>query len=356
MITEQIIDNSFVKKYLTKIFPSSIVLNLEDEIIAVSKEIKQIFYYNEKSLKGKDIYYLFGIDKANFERQKKDLLIKGYTRPKVYIGKNKLNKQVTFDVSGFNLGILSDFNSYIVLIIRDLNKLKNYQQQLENKVSDFNTLVYRTYHDLKGPIATIKGLTNISHFEKEPENLKGLINLIDDTNEVLHKRITNISSFVQMSESPTLDTDELEMNEIRIKLIEMIKSAFKGRGIEFCMNTDINRKIIYGTEKLLKILNSILNAARGFEVKDDSPTINLYVSNHHQTIQLNFHFSGFHCDSDLKDHILLNDTTIADSIINDEILRFYILKNTLLKVSGFYNFNFPDHDQIELEVLLPIEW
>ena len=60
---------------------------------------------------------------------------------------------------------------------------------IENAQSNLETFIYRSSHNLQGPIRSIMGLYNISTIENDPEKLKGLIELANKSAQQLDKEL-----------------------------------------------------------------------------------------------------------------------------------------------------------------------
>jgi len=156
-----------------------------------------------------------------------------------------------------NLTVREALNSYIQdkQIIEQAENLKNANIELIKINKELDTFLYKSSHDLKGPVTTLKGLCNLgllekdlSYFEKEKPILDSMV--------VLLRKIMLVSQFRNMEvETTTLDLEKLIINSL-----ESIKKTIDVSDIEIKLNIDAN-SLDSDLEVISNILyNIILNA------------------------------------------------------------------------------------------------
>jgi len=92
-------------------------------------------------------------------------------------------------LSGFYLGLISDINGYIILKIKAKDDSSIPKAELFTKKRELDTFIYRAAHDLRGPLATIKGLVNLLKIRKTDIEVDKLTNLIEVHAEKLDDRL-----------------------------------------------------------------------------------------------------------------------------------------------------------------------
>lgn len=76
--------------------------------------------------------------------------------------------------------------NYLILMHKRINT-KN--KVIENAQLNLETFIYRSSHNLQGPIRSIMGLYNVSRFEQDPEKLKALIELTNESAKLLDEEL-----------------------------------------------------------------------------------------------------------------------------------------------------------------------
>src|SRR5690606_25604869 len=73
----------------------------------------------------------------------------------------------------------SDINGYIILKVKVLEDSTFLKKELITKKRELDSFIYRTAHDLRGPIATIKGLVNLLKMRNSEHEVDELTSLIE---------------------------------------------------------------------------------------------------------------------------------------------------------------------------------
>jgi nitrogen-specific signal transduction histidine kinase len=176
-ITQRIIDNDFVKENLLKMLPGTILLDENFSIIVASKDVCNLAMNNEKKLFGQSFFDIMLQDglRDNILQQ---LNTVGYFQGQPAKIIHQFGNHTEVEISGFYLGLLSDFSTQILITVKDLSQISMYRERLQMKAAEFNELLYRSYHDLRGPLATINGLVNLNAHVKQEEERNGIIDMV----------------------------------------------------------------------------------------------------------------------------------------------------------------------------------
>jgi len=95
-------------------------------------------------------------------------------------------------LSGFYLGLISDLTGYIVLRIKPVDEINLLNRQLERSRQELDEFIYRASHDLRGPLATIRGLTNIMKLQKPNDEMKSLIAMLETSATKMDNRLSRL--------------------------------------------------------------------------------------------------------------------------------------------------------------------
>ncbi|MGF1636148.1 MAG: hypothetical protein ACFCUU_03675 [Cyclobacteriaceae bacterium] len=347
-ITEKLIGPDFIRQNLVKMLPGTVLLDTQLNITEVSHEVLRMSLHSESEMTSR---YFFDYFKRNgLEAEILDHLhTKGYFQSINAELINRFDKSVNIEISGFYLGMISDINNRIIINVKDLSKLSRYQERLKEKVAEFNELVYRSYHDIRGPLATIKGLVNIGKIEKEKSALNDIINMVGQSANVLENRITNLSEIFE-SNQPLSDS-------IRIPKIDV--EAFIRQQ---CQDTDIaiHVSLLESPETLLpdslpirKILSSYVDFIFTLEPIAGLSSINLVIGFLQHSLILELEYSGFKCSESLKDSMSKSTLYASETINSEPLLKYYLLKNQVILADGNLELQFKYDYSGSFRILLP---
>jgi len=87
--------------------------------------------------------------------------------------------------------------NYLILMHKRINT-KN--KVIENAQSNLETFIYRASHNLQGPIRSIMGLYNLSILENNPEKLKELIQLVNESAIKLDEELSVTSQIFKINQ------------------------------------------------------------------------------------------------------------------------------------------------------------
>jgi hypothetical protein len=111
--------------------------------------------------------------------------------------------------------------NYLISIHKRIN-IKN--RIIENAQTNLETFIYRASHNLQGPIRSIMGLYHLSVIEDNPEKLKELIELVNNSAKQLDKELSITSQIFKINQHVTT----LEI----VDLLEFTKQYYKTDSID----------------------------------------------------------------------------------------------------------------------------
>ncbi len=182
-----ILTREFVASKLCFIFDDAIVLDSKFNMVAVNGDTAKLFRNTSSDLTGKSLNCLS--DKSDLVADISQLLKNGYFRGESFELKNAHGKIMKVKLSGIYLGLISDFNEFIILTVKDLSLTHRLTKKLKTKEAILENLVYRASHDLRGPIATILGLVNLAKRRTDNGEIDKLFELIDSHSKLLDHRL-----------------------------------------------------------------------------------------------------------------------------------------------------------------------
>lgn len=353
MITKEIINEGFVVDNITEIITSSILLNSELEVLAASRDVLQLLGYQERDIQNTNIYELLDCQDDFFAHEIESFRTNGYFKSKNFTIHDKYVRKIQVEISGFYLGIFSDYSDYIILTIKDIQGQKTFEQLLDNKVSDFNELVYRTYHDLRGPTATIEGLVNISDYSEDPQEYRKLFNLIKTSNDLLNERIQKIS---QIFEHNFQDFSQSEHWDKR-KLAQYIKHFIFERNEGLDVHVEItrydidNQRINFGLiQKTIRY--AILAFLSYHKSKSESIYLNIGLEYDCNNLIFDFEFGGFVGASHYFIKAMDEKNGFSEIIKNSNAINFYLLQDLFMKYRGIFIPLFDDAQRQQFKIAL----
>jgi PAS domain S-box-containing protein len=259
----------------------------------------------------------------------KEIVETGIMRPfeKEYIRKD--GRRISVIIGASLLGAEGKGVTFII----DVSELRQSQKQLEMINKELNTFLYMASHDLKGPLATVIGLTQIAKNETNEPHIQKYLNLIMQSTSKLDKSLMNLMRIMKIKEggqqSEPVDFDhmiegvkdslnEIEgFNEVKIETEVKLSSPF------YCDSSILN--------SILQ--NLIENGIKYRSTQNGTPFVHIKVSEIGSSVVLEVEDNGKGIDPRFKDRIF-DMFYRATSESKGSGLGLYIVKNAVEKING----------------------
>lgn len=163
----------------------------------------------------------------------------------------------------------------VISISRDISERKAFELRLEDKIKELDTFIYRSSHDLKGPLASLQGLLNVAKSEIKDPNATQYLKLIERS--VLHldnilMDLLNITKITQGS----LNIVDIHLNEVISKIISSFENLPEYAKIKWEFNLDHNDEVSLDRSLINNIFqNLIINAIKYQDANKDKSLVKI---------------------------------------------------------------------------------
>ena len=158
----KIIEYKDIENNLVQIFIDTIITDTNFIIMDISDSVVGILKYRKKQILGNHI------SKILFKKGTDLILLlnKQYFTHEEISLKDSAGNEIEVFFSAYFLGLISDLNGKIIIQVKNRKDFFSEKKRLEKELLELNELIYRTSHDIRGPLMTIKGLA----LAAQPEN------------------------------------------------------------------------------------------------------------------------------------------------------------------------------------------
>jgi hypothetical protein len=200
---------------LPSILIDSILVDKRFIIVAVSQNVLNMLDFRLEELKGKPLDYLTdeGFKIESLRNPHFD-----FKRTRL-VGKTKQIFEVS--LSGLCVDLTGDSGYSLIKVKQEGNA-----EPLESKSGELDKFIYSTAHDLRGPLATMKGLINLLKVRKDNSEVDRFVHMLDAHANKLDERLFQLI-YVANSGSSCPEGENLDFGEIETRLRQTIeKNAF----------------------------------------------------------------------------------------------------------------------------------
>jgi PAS domain S-box-containing protein len=174
----------------------------------------------------------------------------------------------------------------IYVAAQDITASKELEKSLNQKIRDLNIFIYQVSHDIKGPLSSILGLTNIALMETEEPTQRNYFNMIAQSTKRLDNTLSALLDVIVITQGKLkyqpVDIRH-EINEIKRNLafLPNYPKVFFNETIE------IDEPIIADKAMLITILQNLMaNAINYADLRNESPLVNFYAQRENQHIKI----------------------------------------------------------------------
>ncbi len=320
-----------IENNLAYIFEDSIILSTRFRIVRVSPSILQLLNYGSEQLLGQPID-LISRD-HNWQKSMEAALQPGFFRESEYIAQTRNGHSLVLGISGFYLGLISDINGYIILRVRNLNELRLIYEQLREKALELDYFLYRTSHDLRGPLASLMGLLSIMPLAETEEEKAHYIAEMTRCAEKTDATLKNLLYVAQADRNDFAYDQTFHPDRIEAMLRQTIHGQIHN-GLRFEFECTSERVPGMNVTLLISLLKNLVIAL--LELPPDRTERALAVRLHSATDRLTIELccTGFSLEASLARQITQKNLPCAEILKNGPLVRFYAARKILERLKG----------------------
>lgn len=206
-------------------------------------------------------------------------------------------------------------------------------QLLQATNKELNTFIYKAAHDLRGPLCSIMGLTNIAAREEEKENLPDYIYKISESTKKLDDILLSLIEVMSIKDArPSLK--EIDFSALIHNVLERFRFVEGFGRIRFEISVT-NKKGFYSDARVLSsvLQNLVENAIKYHSTTAADPYVSIHVHNSKTGIAIEIEDNGSGIDAAVQDQVFDmyfrgNQTSKGSG------LGLYIVKTGVEKLGG----------------------
>lgn len=350
-ISLSLISEDEIRQKLTSVFVESIILTNKFEIDIISNDILEALGYALEEVKGKSISVL------NYKENLQNLLLSSLNRgffEEVAVALNgRYNKPVTFSISGFYLGLVSDINGYIILKVKNLDRVKEQTCSYDSRHEELDNFIYRAAHDLRGPLASIRGLVGVMKLRKDNSEVDSMLEMLDACAAHLDERLFKLLYLAESNEAE-IPSGDLKLVILETLLRDTLAQNCLLEKINFHFTSD-HAEICGVHEHLVQsLLNNIMLYIISLP-RNDGATINYHVSKNDSGLLIEIRSAGFTIGCKLRQALLQKTSLYSELLISPNLINYYAARKIAQALQAQVRICFPHDDVQQFHVQVPFQ-
>lgn len=242
-----------------------------------------------------------------------------------YIWIESTNKLTYVDGTDKILGVIS--------ISRDITERKAFEARLEEKIRELDTFIYRSSHDLKGPLASLQGLLNVAKSEVVDANAIQYLGLIEKSVMNLDTILMDLLSITKIAQG-SLNIVDINIKEVITNIISSFENLPESANIKWKLQFD-EHEILHLDKSLVNNIfqNLIINAIKYHDKNKENPIIKISTKLFNEEMIIKVEDNGEGIPENLQ-HSVFDMFFRGNSKSTGTGLGLYIVKNAVEKSGG----------------------
>jgi signal transduction histidine kinase len=347
-ISLSLISEEEIRQKLTSVFVESIILTNKFDIDLISNDVLEALGYTLEEVQGKSITFL------NYKENLQNLLLsnlnRGFFEEVTATLKGRHNKSVSYSISGFYLGLVSDINGYIILKVKNLDRVKQ-QSSHDSRHEELDNFIYRAAHDLRGPLASIRGLVGVMKLRKDNSEVDAMLEMLDSCASHLDEQLFKLLYLAESHEAE-IPSGDLKLGILEILLRDTLTQNCLSEKVNFHFTSD--QVEIGGVHEHL--VQSLLNNTMLYIIslpRNDGATIHYHVSRNDSGLFIEIRSTGFTIGCKLRQALQQKTTLYSELLISPNLINYYAARKIAQALQAQMRICFPHDDVQEFHMQIP---
>jgi PAS domain S-box-containing protein len=247
----------------------------------------------------------------------------------------------------------SDEVEGVIAVSRDITERKSFEAKLEDKIKELDTFIYRSSHDLKGPLASLLGLVNVAKTElQEPQSLE-YMHMIERSVKHLDSILMDLLNITRITQGH-LNNTPVNFNELIHATLKSFENLEEFRKVEIMVDIEQKTNLYYDKSLLNNILhNLIINAIKYKDPKKSQCFVKIRLTQHEHEVELLISDNGEGIPEQMQRSVF-EMFFRGNTKSSGTGLGLYIVKNAVSKLGGNIYLNSVEGEGSTFRISLPV--
>lgn len=351
-ITGQLISSEYILENIYSLFPESIFLNSDLTIAGVSVTISHELGFTSEELKGRPVSFLSeGYDLLHILSKG---LRNGVFNDELVSIRTKSGASIRYSMSGFYIGILTDSTDGIVLRLNNREEVDAVEAKLKQTKKLIDDFIYRTAHDLRGPLATMQGIVNLLKIRKDNVEVDTFIHIIDSHASLLAERLNQLVYVAAAEESIDDPTFYLRIDALETAIRRVIERHALIDFLDLIVVSESNSIVGYNELQVKSALTNLVLYILSLPRIKPTNLIKIDIRDDLRMLAITVRFEGFALDSGLQKKLSdLHTARYIDLLQSSRFTYLFAAQKIAVQLKGVITVDAIPHGANEFSLLIP---
>lgn len=249
---------------------------------------------------------------------------------------------------------LTNVNAILEERVKDRTKeLKETNIALKKSNEELDNFIYKTSHDIRGPLATLMGVCNIAQMDVKDQQALDYFEKLGITANRLNVILSKLLIINQINNS-AIKSESVRFSEFINELVTEQQESFQSAKVKIAIESD-DSIVAHTDQELLKVIyGNLINNAFKFRDKSDRvhSFISISLSKKGDLITFTIEDNGIGIDSSESERIFEVFSKASD-LADSSGIGLYLVKLAVEKLNGRIQQSTTDKGHTRFEVNLP---
>lgn len=329
-------------------------LSLTGEWILVNNQLCNMCGYSREELQS--MYFLDIIPATGKRKAEQDLgnILAGMKVP-YCIQKRIERKDGTLLWVDQMMTLITDEDNaplYVAVVMKDIDIAKKTEAELNYKNKELDTFIYRSSHDLRGPITTLLGLTDIAKLETDDEKMEEYFGNCNLVARKMEKTLDDLMAVTQIKQIKT--TTGLVVPRDLINNVLASKTTAE-RIAESIVTVETDDTLAYHSDEqiLILILKQLIDNALIFKNGNRAHQVLVHITGSNERINIEVLDNGIGISEDEQPLVFDLHYRGKNALGGGSGIGLYLVKAAVEKLGGNIHLNSAAGIGTQVTVSLP---
>ncbi len=236
-------------------------------------------------------------------------------------------------------------------ITQDITERVKKEEELKEKIKEMDAFIYRASHDLRGPLASIAGLTNLGKTEIKDKQAGFYFDKISDSVIRLDDILVELSKIARVAQAK-IDFSEIDLEKEINDILESLSHLPAFGRIDFIREIDTAGFLCDRILLVIILQNLIINSITYYDEQKEKPFIRIKASKTSSGVKIIVSDNGIGIPEEIQEKVFemfFRGTNTSKG----SGLGLFIVKNAMKKLNGSVYLSSTAGEGTTFTVILP---
>jgi hypothetical protein len=228
-------------------------------------------------------------------------------------------------------------------------------QQLKKKTDELDKFIYSAAHDLRGPLATMKGLINLLKTRTDNEEVDRFILLLDAHANKLDERLFQLVYLAKADQENATASGTIDFSSIETSLRKIIELNAFVDFLEFHYESPLQKAEGISEGLLSSLLTNTLLYLLALQMKTTQVRVFFKIAIAHNDLHITVDAKGFETSAEMHHVIHHGEFIYTDMIHHPQLMNFYAAQKIAWQLKAKMLINFLSLEEQQISIVIPLK-